>query len=161
MKYCRVTRWWAAGLAAVVLPLVVAAEPLTIPSGIPVNNPPKTYTKKEPKAEDFNLLLRAFFETEKIDVGKEDIDPVLTDLFNKDTSNATFARLKLREKKFAGAILVGPVAIGNLQIVAVSARIVYRHWHTDTLYSESIEIVFTKNGKFKEVRRGSATQQDL
>jgi hypothetical protein len=84
--------------ASALASLRLEAQAMTVASGLPVENPPKSIAKKEPQPEDFNALFRSFLETDCVDVSKEAIDPKLTGLFSSETSNALYGRLKLKRK---------------------------------------------------------------
>jgi len=145
-----------------VLPLAIAAKgQMHVADSVPVVNPPKKIASKKPSPQEFNVLLREFLGTDAVDISKDTVDPKLTEFFSNDTSNVLYGRLKIKEKASEGAILVSPVAIGAQQIVVVAARIAYKHFLAKTLQAEYIQIVFSKTGKFVEVRKGVATNQDL
>jgi hypothetical protein len=144
------------------LPLAMTAhEPMHIADSVPVINPPKEAASKKPTPQDFNVLFREFLGTEAVDVSKDTVDPKLTELFSKETSNVLYGRLKTKEKAYNGAILVSPIAIDAQQIVVIAARIAYKHFLARTLRAEYLQVVFSKTGKFIEVRKGVATSQEL
>jgi len=143
-------------------PLAVADdEPMHVAGGFPIVNPPKKIASKKPSAQDYNVLFRDFLGTELVDISKESIDPKLTELFSKESSNALYRRLKLKEKAYDGAILITPAAIEAQQIVVVAARIAYKQDLETIVRSEYLQIVFSKKGKFVEVRKSVPTMQDL
>ncbi|HEY4300172.1 MAG TPA: hypothetical protein VGM73_04825 [Candidatus Didemnitutus sp.] len=144
------------------LPLTAAArKPIQV--WVPVENPPKTLASKPPTAQDFNALFRGFLGTEAVDVSKDDVTPELTKFFSNKTSNGLYGRLKIKEPPYEGTIVVSPERINGQQIVMVAVRMAYANKHSSvkTLHVEYIQIVFSKTGKFVEVRNGVPTTQDF
>jgi hypothetical protein len=124
------------------------------------NLPPQTL-KSEPKAEDYNLLFRGFFEADFFGTSEEDSCIKLSELFKAETSNSLYAKLKLREKRFDGSITVAPMEYNDQQIVRVSARICYKRFLSRILRIEHYSVVFSKKGVFKSVVREMTWEVEL
>ena len=131
--------------------------------GVP-SNLPKNIFKSEPKLEDYNALFKDFFEADFFGTSDADSCAKLAVLFQAETSNSLYAKLKAREKRFDGSVVVQPIQTNDEQIIFVSARICYTYKLIGThryLRSENYHIVFSKKGVFKEVRRLMTFEQEL
>ena len=138
----------------------VSDSPITV-KGVTVETPPQELSVNLPTIQSFNQLLQEFFGSELFDMSKDGINPAFVQSFSNETPNGLYRILKLKERGFKGAILVGPVVEDNNQTIVVTARIVYKHGFIKTMYSRSVFIEFSATNKLLGVDKGPYMKQDL
>jgi hypothetical protein len=131
---------------------------LTLPGNLEVTNPPTEVAAQPPDRKAFGRLFGEFFDFAGFTFDGDGLARLRTKIAG-ETSNGLYARWKLRESKFRGAISVEPMQGNHEQVIIVRARILYLEQAQKTLRIDTIMIHYSGKGVFKGVGTALGTKQ--